>query len=88
LILWVTEPGRQTPISVAAAALSFIAALILVVLSSVEHTRPVRPSFIINTYLFFSTLLDLAPARALWLLPGDGKLAAYSPHALLSTLFY
>jgi ATP-binding cassette subfamily C (CFTR/MRP) protein 1 len=75
LILWVTKPGQQTPVSVTAAALSFIVTLALVALSSMEHTRSVRPSFIINTHLFFSTLLDLAQARTLWLLPEDGNLA-------------
>jgi ATP-binding cassette subfamily C (CFTR/MRP) protein 1 len=72
----VTEPGLQTPVTVTAAALSFIAILPLVALSSMEYTRSVRPSFIINTHLFFSTLLDLAQARTLWLLPGHGNLAA------------
>lgn len=60
----------------AAAALSFIVVLALAALSSAEHTRTVKPSFVINTYLFFSTLLDLAQARTLWIIPGDGKIAA------------
>jgi ATP-binding cassette subfamily C (CFTR/MRP) protein 1 len=35
-----------------------------------EHICTVRPSFIISTYLFFSTILDLARTRTVWLIGG------------------
>lgn len=41
--------------------------LLLFALSYAEHTRSVRPSFILNSYLFCSLLFDIARARTLWL---------------------
>jgi hypothetical protein len=42
-------------------------AVFLAVLSYAEHTRSVRPSFILNTYLLCSLLFDIARVRTLWL---------------------
>lgn len=76
LVLWITNGTRRTRISVASTTLSFTGSLTLAILSSIEHSRSIRPSFITGVYLFFSTLLDLAQARTLWLISGDGSLAA------------
>ena len=75
LVLWTTKPDIQTRISVPAAALSLVATSTLVVLSNLEHSRSVRPSSIINVYLLLCTILDIAQARTLWLLPVDSSLA-------------
>lgn len=48
----------------------------LAILSNFEHSRSARPSFVINTYLFFATLLDLAQTRTLWLISGNKILAS------------
>lgn len=50
-----------------AAALDFAAASALCVLSYFEHSRSVRPSFIINLYLLISLPFDVARSRTLWL---------------------
>ena len=50
--------------------------MILAILSNFEHSHSARPTFIINTYLFFATLLDLAQIRTLWLISGDRILAS------------
>ncbi|KAE9364281.1 P-loop containing nucleoside triphosphate hydrolase protein [Stipitochalara longipes BDJ] len=78
LVLWTTfiQSRAKTRISIAAASVSFAATLILAVLSNFEHSRSARPSFIINTYLLFATLLDLAQIRTLWLISGDMVLAS------------
>ena len=44
-----------------------IGTLFLFGLSYVEHTRSVRPSFLLNAYLFCSLLFDVARVRTLWL---------------------
>lgn len=67
LIFWSLTPLFRTKASIPAALLSFLASLVVLYLSSVEHTRSVRPSSIINVYLFFSILLDVPQARTLWL---------------------
>jgi ATP-binding cassette, subfamily C (CFTR/MRP), member 1 len=43
----------------------------VIVLSHFEHVRSVRPSFLLNVYLFFSLILDLGQARTLYLLEDD-----------------
>ncbi|OJJ46205.1 hypothetical protein ASPZODRAFT_152404 [Penicilliopsis zonata CBS 506.65] len=76
LILWSLPTTRKTRASVPSAALSFASALALLVLSTLEHRRSIRPSFLINVFLLFSALLDLAQARTLWLLNQNTGLAA------------
>ncbi|KUM60794.1 hypothetical protein ACN42_g6342 [Penicillium freii] len=57
----------STKASIPANVLLTIGVLALVLLSYAEHTRSVRPSFILNTYLFCSLLFDIARSRTLWL---------------------
>ena len=52
-------------------SLSFVAALALAVLSSLEHDRSIQPSAVINVYLFFSVLFDAVVLRTLWLTSYD-----------------
>jgi len=66
----------RTRVAIATASLTFIGSLTLVALSNFEHTRSLRPSFIINTYLFFTTLFDLTQMRTLWLIPSTQTLAS------------
>ncbi|KAF5687173.1 major facilitator family transporter [Fusarium denticulatum] len=54
--------------SLATASLAFIAALLLVPLSWIEHSRAPRPSTAIAAYLSVTLLLDLARTRTAWLL--------------------
>lgn len=44
-----------------------VATLGLALLSYAEHTRAVRPSSILNTFLFATLLFDIVHARTLWL---------------------
>lgn len=50
-------------------------ALGLCLLSHLEHTRNIRPSWILNVYLLVSLALDGARARTLWAIP-DNKTVA------------
>lgn len=65
-MLWSLSAYR-TDASVAAAALSFLASLLLLPLSRAEATRSPRPSIVINVYLL-SSALDAVQLRTLWLL--------------------
>lgn len=57
--------------------LSVLAALILAALSHFEHSRSIRPSFIINLYLIGTALFDAARVRTHWLKSdGDGHALA------------
>lgn len=70
LIVWSVTPRYSTRASVPAAALSFLASVGLLCLSSFEHSRSVRPSILINVYMLASLLLDLPQARTLWMRAG------------------
>ncbi|KAI9709500.1 MAG: hypothetical protein M1820_003260 [Bogoriella megaspora] len=67
LILSARSTTLKTKATVAAVVIGFIGALIQWLVSYVEHVRSVRPSDLLNTYLFISLLLDVARARTFWL---------------------
>lgn len=67
-ILWANEPAAlRTRAALASSFLSFVSSVSLLLLSSLEHCRSIRPSFIINIYLLFSLLFDTVIARTMWL---------------------
>lgn len=72
LLYWTLEPGHTLELQTAAAVLVFVNGLLLMFVSHAEHTRSVRPSTLINAYLFFTLLFDCVVARTLWLLEGAG----------------
>jgi ATP-binding cassette subfamily C (CFTR/MRP) protein 1 len=53
----------------AAAVLSFGSSIALLTLSYMEHSRSLRPSMLLNAYLFATVILDAATLRTLWLIP-------------------
>ncbi|KXG45668.1 ABC transporter, integral membrane type 1 [Penicillium griseofulvum] len=69
--LWALPAADSTKVSVAANVILTIGVLALVLLSYAEHTRSVRPSFVLNSYLFCSLLFDAAHSRTLWLRSAD-----------------
>lgn len=66
-VLWALPGADRTSASIASNALLSAGTVFLAVLSYAEHTRSVRPSFILNSYLLCSLLFDAARARTLWL---------------------
>ena len=68
LAFWAVEstiPARR--IRLTTSALSFIVSLLFLPLSSLEHCRSLKPSLLLNAYLFTTFLLDAATLRTLWL---------------------
>ncbi|KAK8035547.1 multidrug resistance-associated protein [Apiospora rasikravindrae] len=51
------------------------AVILLAFLSLWEHSRTVRPSFLISTFLIMTCILDAARARTQSLIPGDSPIA-------------
>ncbi|MCJ1309562.1 hypothetical protein MMC25_003222 [Agyrium rufum] len=72
----VTEWSKHTATraAVPAAALSFLASLAVLGLSIFEHSRAVRPSSLLNVYLFGSLLFDITQARTLYLRKENGAI--------------
>lgn len=62
------EPRTQKP-SLVASVSSFATSLVLCALSALEHTKSLRPSFILQGYLLLATIFDAALLRTIWLIP-------------------
>lgn len=67
LALWSLPPTFRTQLSVASALLNLGASLCLCPLSLLEGKRSLRPSVVINVYLFGVGLFDTVQVRTLWL---------------------
>jgi ATP-binding cassette subfamily C (CFTR/MRP) protein 1 len=66
-VLSSTRPALRLPSSIAAAALSCLDSVAFGLLSHTENRKSLRPSVILNCYLFFSLLFDSVQARTRWL---------------------
>ena len=67
LVLWSQTDVTYRPFSIGASVLSLLVALVICILSYLEHRRSVRPSSLLSGYLGLAILLDLAQARSLWI---------------------
>jgi hypothetical protein len=63
LVLWLKRSTFRSSASIPSAALSFVGALVLTLLSYFEHMRTVRTSFLLNVYLLFTIIFDTARSR-------------------------
>ncbi|RDL38704.1 uncharacterized protein BP5553_03044 [Venustampulla echinocandica] len=71
LVQWALESEGRTRVTVPAAALAVANSFIIVALSSYEHTHSLRPSIVLEIYLFFTLLFDIVRTRTLWLIDAD-----------------
>lgn len=60
--------------TIASAALSFIDTSAIFLLSYSEHSRSLRPSLLLNSYLLCSIIFGVVRVRTLWLLDYDPSL--------------
>ncbi|KAM0354779.1 hypothetical protein ACHAPU_000599 [Fusarium lateritium] len=58
---------NATSIFIASSVLKLISALLMILLSLIDHRKSLRPSVLLNSYLFLTLLLDVAQARTLLL---------------------
>ncbi|KAF4624451.1 hypothetical protein G7Y89_g13720 [Cudoniella acicularis] len=65
LVFW--SSNHVTQATVPSAVLSFLAALAILFLSHLEHSRSVQPSFILSVYLLASVSFDAVQVRTLFL---------------------
>lgn len=64
---------QVTSLFIASSVLKLVSAVLMVVLSVVDHSKSPRPSVLLNSYLFLTLLLDAAQARTLFLSSDDKK---------------
>ncbi|KAK5990162.1 ABC multidrug transporter B [Cladobotryum mycophilum] len=76
LILWSSGSYYTTSLSLASSVLSFCATLGLAVVSSLQHRKSPRPSFLLTSYLLVSLIFDVTRARTSWLLQANRPVAA------------
>ncbi|KAI8158372.1 ABC transporter atnG [Colletotrichum sp. SAR 10_86] len=69
IALWAThrDEGLLRTVSIAASCVSFVASLVFGGLSYIEHSKSLKPSSILNTYILVSLVLDGAILRTIWL---------------------
>lgn len=67
IALWSLPSTQKTRTSIAETVIGAVDALIIAALSYNEHVRSIRPSALLNGYLFLSILLDIALARTFWI---------------------
>jgi ABC-type multidrug transport system fused ATPase/permease subunit len=71
LVLHILNSSLRTSATIAESALSFTASLGLCLLSRLEHLRSIRPSLIINGYILFTLIFDIARVRTMFLGSND-----------------
>jgi hypothetical protein len=69
------DPLVRTKVSIPATVLSLSAGLSLIVTSHLEHTKSIRPSFLITGFLLATLLSDIARVRTQWVLQNHVALA-------------
>lgn len=69
MTLWSLPSTPKAKTSVAEAVIGLFNALAIAALSYAEHKKSIRPSALLNSYLFLSLLLDIALARTFWIRP-------------------
>uniref|UniRef100_A0A093VGM0 Canalicular multispecific organic anion transporter 2 n=1 Tax=Talaromyces marneffei PM1 TaxID=1077442 RepID=A0A093VGM0_TALMA len=67
LTLWTLPSAKRTNASIPVQAVSLAATAIFCLLSYFEHTRTIRPSFLLDVFFFLTLLFDIAQCRTLWL---------------------
>ncbi|KAK3325989.1 P-loop containing nucleoside triphosphate hydrolase protein [Apodospora peruviana] len=67
LVLSCVKARKFEVFFISSAALTLVSAFCMIVLSFLEHSRSLRPSVLIDAYLFLTILFDIAQTRTLWL---------------------
>ncbi|RYC61385.1 hypothetical protein CHU98_g4815 [Xylaria longipes] len=86
LILTCVDSRRHTSITVATAALCFVASVALLALSHIDHVRSARTSDVLGLYLVVTSLLRAAVVRTYWYLDGFHTIASLTLASLLVQL--
>jgi hypothetical protein len=68
LLLWVFTNAEKTGLTRPAAAINFVAAIPLCLLSYMDHVFTVSPSLLVELYLLLTVGFDIVRIRTLWLM--------------------
>ncbi|EMD95327.1 hypothetical protein COCHEDRAFT_112393 [Bipolaris maydis C5] len=87
LVVWSSRKAHVKHMGLSSAAVSFVGALLLGFFSYVEHMRSIRPSLLLNLYLFFTFLFDIERSRSYALMPELSLIATVFATRLAVKLF-
>lgn len=83
-MLVASQNRLQTRTSIAAAVLLLLTGLALAALSHLEHTKSIRPSYLIEGYLLLTAFFDIARVRTEWLLETNNAVAGIVTGSLVA----
>jgi ATP-binding cassette, subfamily C (CFTR/MRP), member 1 len=87
LLLWILTSVKKTNLTRPAAAISFVAAIPLSLLSYMDHVFTVSPSLLVELYLLLTVGFDIVRIRTLWLMQDTSMpLAAIETASLMVKL--
>lgn len=75
LVLWLKHKGPQNRAALPSAALTLAGTVILAILSTFEHMRTIRPSWLLSVYLMLTVVFDTARSRSYSLTPDLDSIA-------------
>ncbi|PYH48181.1 ABC transporter-like protein [Aspergillus saccharolyticus JOP 1030-1] len=84
---WASAATPHSRMTIPAASLAVVDALIIMILSVFEYQRSFRPSTILSVYLLFSMMFDAVQLRTIWLLKSHSALSAIATASLATKLF-
>ncbi|KAH7316563.1 putative ABC multidrug transporter [Stachybotrys elegans] len=76
LAQWLLSSSPSTRTSLPESILGLVEAIVIAATSYTEHLKSIKPSFLLNTYLLLTILLDVALARTFWLREGMAAIAS------------
>jgi ATP-binding cassette subfamily C (CFTR/MRP) protein 1 len=69
--IWGSANSHHTKLTTPSAICALLSTIAMAGLLSFENSRTLAPSFIVQTFLFSTTILDIARVRTQWLLPSN-----------------
>ena len=76
LALWASHTTARTQLTLASSVLAVVSTLALAVFSTFEHSRDIKPSAVIQTFLLVITVLELPRVRTEWFMPENLAVAS------------
>ncbi|KNG46388.1 canalicular multispecific organic anion transporter 1 [Stemphylium lycopersici] len=87
LVIWANRKVPRSRVELPSAGINFVGAVVLGLFSFVEHLRSIRPSLLLNIYLFFTFLFDIERSRSYALSVDLGLVATVFATRLAVKLF-
>lgn len=88
LTIWSKSRSYKTKLSIASASLEFVASLVIIILSQLEHTKAVHPSHLLQFFLLVVLFCNAVRLRTLFLVDYPTSLVIFASIHTFLTGFY